>query len=36
MTYPNSRALEREYAFASKIGIRESLKKFAEWYKNFI
>lgn len=35
MTYADSSALERDYGFTPKIGIREGLRKFAEWYKAF-
>ena len=28
-------ALERDYGFTPKIGIREGLKAFAEWYKDY-
>ena len=34
-TYADSAALERDYGFRPKIGIREGLRKFAEWYKDF-
>lgn len=32
ITYADSEALERDYGFRPKIGIREGLRKFAEWY----
>ena len=35
VTYADSAALERDYGFTSKIGIREGLRAFAEWYKEF-
>lgn len=35
ITYADSSALERDYAFTPKIGIREGLRKFAEWYKEY-
>ena len=35
VTYADSEALERDYGFAPKIGIREGLRAFAEWYKEF-
>lgn len=35
ITYADSEALERDYGFTPKIGIREGLRKFAEWYKEF-
>ena len=33
VTYADSRALEKDYGFRPQIGIREGLRKFAEWYK---
>jgi len=33
VTYADSEALERDYGFTPKIGIREGLRAFAEWYK---
>ena len=33
ITYADSEALERDYGFRPEIGIREGLRKFAEWYK---
>ena len=33
--YADSTGLERDYGFTPKIGIREGLKKFAEWYKMY-
>lgn len=36
VTYADSSALERDYGFKPSIGIREGLRKFAEWYKNFM
>lgn len=33
ITYADSRALEEDYGFRPQIGIREGLRKFAEWYK---
>ena len=33
VTYADSTGLERDYGFTPKIGIREGLRKFAEWYK---
>ena len=33
VTYADSSALERDYGFRPEIGIREGLRKFAEWYK---
>lgn len=35
VTYADSFALERDYCFTPKIGIKEGLRKFAEWYKRF-
>ena len=35
VTYADSRALEEDYGFTPRIGIREGLRKFAEWYKAF-
>jgi len=35
VTYADSSALERDYGFKPAIGIREGLRKFAEWYKEF-
>lgn len=36
VTYADSQALEKDYGFTPKIGIREGLRKFAEWYKRFV
>ena len=33
VTYADSTGLERDYGFTPKIGIRQGLRKFAEWYK---
>ncbi len=33
VTYADSAALERDYGFTPKIGIREGLRKFCEWYR---
>lgn len=33
VTYADSEALERDYGFTPKIGIREGLRAFCEWYK---
>lgn len=33
VTYADSEALERDYGFTPKIGIREGLRAFAKWYK---
>lgn len=35
VTYADSEALERDYGFTPKIGIREGLRAFAEWYKGY-
>ncbi len=35
ITYADSRGLEEDYGFKPSIGIREGLRKFAEWYKNY-
>ena len=35
VTYADSSALEQDYGFTPKIGIREGLRKFAEWYKEY-
>ena len=35
VTYADSEAPERDYGFTPKIGIREGLRAFAEWYKEF-
>ena len=35
VTYADSSALERDYGFRPSISIREGLRKFAEWYKNY-
>lgn len=35
VTYADSTALERDYGFTPKIGIREGLRNFAEWYKEY-
>ncbi|MBQ3139725.1 MAG: GDP-mannose 4,6-dehydratase [Ruminococcus sp.] len=35
VTYADSAALERDYGFTPKITIREGLRAFAEWYKEF-
>ena len=34
-TYADASALERDFGFVPKIKLREGLRKFAEWYKNF-
>lgn len=35
VTYADSQALEEDYGFRPAIGIREGLRKFAEWYKEY-
>ena len=35
VTYADSSALERDFGFTPKIGIREGLRAFAEWYKAY-
>ncbi|MBR2207186.1 MAG: NAD-dependent epimerase/dehydratase family protein [Synergistaceae bacterium] len=35
ITYADSSELEREYGFVPKIGIREGLRAFAEWFANY-
>ena len=35
ITYADSEALEHDYGFRPEIGIREGLRKFAEWYKEY-
>ncbi len=35
VTYADSNALEQDYGFTPKIGIREGLKAFAIWYKDY-
>ena len=34
-TYADASALERDFGFTPKITLREGLRKFAEWYKEF-
>ena len=34
-TYADSSALERDFGFTPKIPLREGLRKFAEWYKQY-
>ena len=34
-TYADATALERDFGFTPKITLREGLRKFAEWYKNY-
>jgi nucleoside-diphosphate-sugar epimerase len=35
ITYADSKGLEDDYGFKPTIGIREGLRKFAEWYKEY-
>ena len=35
VTYADSRGLEEDYGFRPSIGIREGLRKFAEWYREY-
>jgi len=35
VTYADSVPLERDYGFKPSIGIREGLRRFAEWYKGY-
>jgi len=35
VTYADSSGLERDYGFKPQIGIREGLRKFTEWYKEY-
>ena len=35
VTYADSAALERDYGFTPKIGIRDGLRAFAKWYKEY-
>jgi len=35
VTYADSTGLEKDYGFKPSVGIREGLRKFAEWYKNY-
>lgn len=35
VTYADSTALERDFGFTPKITLREGLRKFAEWYKQY-
>ena len=35
VTYADSRELEDDYGFRPEIGIREGLRRFAEWYKKY-
>ena len=35
LTYADTSALERDFGFKPKTSLREGLRKFAEWYKEF-
>lgn len=35
VTYADSTALEKDYGFTPKIGIRDGLRAFAQWYKTY-
>ena len=35
LTYADSLALERDYGFTPKVGIREGLRAFAAWYREY-
>jgi nucleoside-diphosphate-sugar epimerase len=35
ITYADSAALEKDYGFTPKIGIREGLRNFCKWYKEY-
>ena len=35
VNYADSTALENYYGFKPTIGIRDGLRRFAEWYKEF-
>ena len=35
VTYSDTQALERDYSFKPSTTLREGLRKFAEWYKEF-
>ena len=35
VTFADSEALERDYGFTPRIGIREGLRRFAEWYREY-
>ncbi len=36
LTYADCKALEEDYGFVPKIGIREGLRYFSEWYKEYM
>lgn len=35
VTYADTSELERDFGFTPKVGIREGLRKFAQWYKGY-
>ena len=35
VTYADASALERDFGFVPKITLREGLRQFAEWYKEY-
>ncbi len=35
VTFADSSALERDYGFTPKIGVRQGLRAFAEWYRDY-
>jgi nucleoside-diphosphate-sugar epimerase len=35
VTYADASALERDYGFRPRVGIRESLRAFCEWYLKY-
>ena len=35
VTYADSSALEQDYGFRPAIGIREGLRNYAKWYKEY-
>ena len=34
-TYADASALERDFGFTPRVTLREGLRKFAEWYKEY-
>lgn len=35
VTYADASALERDFGFVARIGLRDGLRQFAEWYKEY-
>ena len=35
VTYADTSALEKDFGFKPKTSLREGLRKFAQWYKEF-